>query len=73
MPPWWAVAYRLPRSADKTIDRRSPLSRRFGPACRLSFCAGLANNPHGFPGHAYVVWASQKIGRRAFFSISGGG
>ncbi|MBK9202920.1 MAG: hypothetical protein IPL73_10885 [Candidatus Obscuribacter sp.] len=51
---WWGVAYRLPRAQDKTIDMRSVT---YGQPRQLVFCAGLANNPHGYPGHAYVIWA----------------
>ncbi len=50
---WWGVAYRLPRAQDKTIDMRSVT---YGQPRQLVFCAGLANNPHGYPGHAYVIW-----------------
>jgi len=51
---FWAAWYRIPAQPPKTIDlRKSPSqSPRY-----LTFCAGLAGNPHGFPGHAYVVWS----------------
>jgi hypothetical protein len=29
-------------------------------ACYITFCAGLADNPLGFPGHAYVVWSNKS-------------
>ncbi len=51
---WWAVWYRLPGTPNKVIDLRSG---RLQPACYVTFCAGLADNPVGFPGHAYVVWS----------------
>ncbi len=53
---WWGIVYRLPRSADKVVDLRTNKASSQG-ARRIFFCAGLANNPHGFPGHAYVVWS----------------
>ncbi len=49
---WWAVWYRLP-SASEVIDMRP--TRTESPFY-ITFCASLASNPHGFPGHAYVVW-----------------
>jgi hypothetical protein len=55
----WAVKYRLPAEPVTTLDlRRSPSDAAF---C-VSFCASLADNPLGFPGHAYVVWSpSMKV------------
>lgn len=50
----WAVMYRFPVESAQTIDlRKSPADK---PYC-VSFCSSLADNPVGFPGHAYVVWS----------------
>jgi hypothetical protein len=68
---WWGVAYRLPRSADKTIDLRSAVDRQFSKPAQLIFCAGLANNPHGFPGHAYVIWRGERTGETLGFCPAG--
>lgn len=53
----WAVWYRLPRGAHEVVDLRG--SNHDTPGYVI-FCAALANNPHGFPGHAYVVWAADQ-------------
>jgi hypothetical protein len=50
----WAVKYRLPPAPAALIDlRKSPVEE---PYC-VSFCASLADNPLGFPGHTYIVWS----------------
>ena len=51
---WWSFWYRLPAMPDQTVDMRTQLNQ---PAGYITFCAGLADNPIGFPGHAYVVWS----------------
>lgn len=51
---FWAFWYRLPAQPPKVIDRRSA---KTDPAYCLTFCASLADNPHGFPGHCYVAWS----------------
>jgi hypothetical protein len=51
---WWAVHYRVPPSPDCFVDLRHNASQ---PAFYVTFCASLATNPHGFPGHSYVVWS----------------
>jgi len=57
---WWFVWYRIPRPAGlKLIDRREP-GDNSAPSY-ITFCASLANNPHGFPGHAYVVWSGESL------------
>ena len=48
---YWACAYRLPRGEPIAVDVRTRSGGR-----TLLLCAGLANNPHGFPGHCYIVW-----------------
>jgi hypothetical protein len=48
---FWAYAYRLPRTAPISIDVRTGSGGR-----AFLLCAGLANNPHGYPGHCYIVW-----------------
>jgi hypothetical protein len=51
---WWAVIYRVPPSPRGFVDlRRDPSETAF----YITFCASLATNPHGFPGHSYVVWS----------------
>jgi hypothetical protein len=51
---WWAVHYRMPPSPCALVDlRRDPSEAAF----YITFCASLATNPHGFPGHSYVVWS----------------
>jgi len=61
---YWAVTYRMPRTQPLCLDlrRASPGSSHWKPAEGRSFliCAALANNPHGFPGHCYVVWDRQS-------------
>ena len=59
---WWAVNYRLPPCSEcALVDlRKDPHS---SVNC-VSFCAGLADNPHGFPGHAFVVWSASPNWRR---------
>lgn len=53
---WWAVWYRIPASPKRTVDLRQ---NQLQPARYISFCAGLASNPVGFPGHAYVNWSGE--------------
>jgi hypothetical protein len=53
---WWYVWYRLPGQPDKVTDLRSYPAQG---AYYVTFCAGLADNPIGFPGHAYVVWSEK--------------
>ena len=65
---FWAVKYRMPPSQAKLIDlRKSPADQvRY-----LTFCAGLADNPVGFPGHAYVVWSpTSQVDVMNDFSLS---
>jgi hypothetical protein len=54
---WWAIWYRLPAQPDQVVDLRTLPSQG---ACYITFCAGLADNPLGFPGHAYVVWGKRS-------------
>jgi hypothetical protein len=54
---WWAVWYRLPATACDVVDLRTT---RLETPCYITFCASLASNPHGFPGHAYVVWRKDQ-------------
>jgi len=52
---WWALQYRMaPVGGNQVIDMR--LAKSQSPHY-ITFCAALANNPHGFPGHAMVVWS----------------
>jgi hypothetical protein len=51
---WWGLWYRIPAAPPKVVDKRTDANAV--PYC-VSFCAALADNPHGFPGHCYVVWS----------------
>lgn len=54
---WWGCVYRLPRSKPIMVDLRSDKTRDNPSTDRcLMICAGLANNPHGFPGHCFIIW-----------------
>ena len=53
---FWAVWYRIPSRPACVIDLRTNWKE---PACYVSLCAGLASNPHGFPGHCWVSWSKQ--------------
>lgn len=55
---WWAYEYRQPAGPHAVVDLRTVATEK---AYYLTFCAGLASNFHGFPGHAYVNW-SEKPG-----------
>lgn len=50
----WGMLYRLPRTPPVVVDMRE--DRTTQPRY-VAFCAALAANEHGFPGHAYVVWS----------------
>src|SRR5579862_7032030 len=52
----WAVWYRIPVLAPETVDLRQWQTEK---PYYVSFCAALASNPHGFPGHCYVVWSDK--------------
>lgn len=53
----WAYVYRLPRSKPILVDLRSSKTQENSVDDRcFMICAGLANNPHGYPGHCYIVW-----------------
>jgi hypothetical protein len=54
----WALLYRLPAAAPIVIDRRACQSEK---PYYVTFCAGLASNPIGFPGHAYIVWSPEML------------
>lgn len=54
----WAIWYRVPATPASVVDLRSD---KKDPGMRVSFCAALADNPHGFPGHCYVVFAGNGI------------
>jgi hypothetical protein len=61
----WGVWFRLPRGADEVVDLRRSEDEEDAPSDApgyVIFCAALANNPHGFPGHAYVVWSADRVG-----------
>ncbi len=54
---YWAYVYRLPRSKPIVVDLRSDKTHENSVNDRcFMICAGLANNPHGYPGHCYIVW-----------------
>lgn len=51
----WAVQYRIHHAAVPPVDmRRSESDIPYV----IQFRASLASNPHGFPGHAYIVWSN---------------
>lgn len=50
---FWAVRYRMPFDSGGVIDMRADKN---AVPYRVEIRASLASNPHGFPGHAYVVW-----------------
>lgn len=54
---YWGFVYRLPRSEPVLLDLRVDKSHE-NPCNDRCFmiCAGLANNPHGYPGHCYIIW-----------------
>jgi hypothetical protein len=57
---WWFVWYRIPRpDGVKLIDLRAPSDK--SASRYITFCASLASNKHGFPGHAYVVWSGESL------------
>lgn len=54
---YWAYVYRLPHSQPIVVDLRShKIDQKSGDDRCFMICAGLANNPHGYPGHCYIVW-----------------
>ena len=53
----WGVIYRIPAAPDLIVDVRE--SRDIKPYY-VSICAGLASNPHGFPGHAFIGWTDKS-------------
>ena len=66
---WWALQYRVPPgSANQIVDMRQSQSET---PHYVTFCASLANNPHGFPGHAVVVWSKTKDWNRPDSETSG--
>lgn len=69
---YWGVVYRLPRSKPVLVDLRSDKTRD-NPANDRSFmiCAGLANNPHGYPGHCYIIW-DRSVPERLEYTVSDG-
>ncbi len=53
---YWACVYRLPRSQPISVDLRRARNSGALDDCCFMICAGLANNPHGYPGHCYIIW-----------------
>lgn len=52
----WSFWYSRPATPAKQIDLRVNKQER---PYYLMFCASLADNPLGFPGHCYVVWTAR--------------
>jgi hypothetical protein len=52
----WAVWYRVPATPAEIVDLRVDRSQK---PYYISFCAALAANPHGFPGHCYIAWTDK--------------
>ncbi|MCC7528944.1 MAG: hypothetical protein IT342_10505 [Candidatus Melainabacteria bacterium] len=68
----WACIYRLPRSQPILVDLRSGATGgNAGNDRCLMICAGLANNPHGYPGHCYIVWDRSKPERLEYADSDG--
>lgn len=55
---FWAVWYRRPPEPPKVVDLRGGETGQYH---QIDFLASLAENPHGFPGHCYVVWSDKPI------------
>lgn len=64
---FWAGWYRLPAEPAQFVDLRKHFTATAadGPirpfersGCYVIFCASLAENVHGFPGHCYVCWTT---------------
>lgn len=69
---WWGCLYRMPRSKPLMVDMRRDKIHD-DPANDRCFmiCAGLANNPHGFPGHCYIIW-DRYVPERLEYATSDG-
>ncbi len=68
----WACIYRLPHSPPILVDLRSDKTGgNSGNDRCLMICAGLANNPHGYPGHCYIVWDRSKPERLEYADSDG--
>lgn len=68
----WACIYRLPRSQPILVDLRSDKTGgNSGNDRCFMICAGLANNPHGYPGHCYIVWDRSKPERLEYADSDG--
>lgn len=52
----WGIFYRSSHAPARLIDfRRSATQKPY----YVALCSGLASNPHGFPGHCFVVWSDK--------------
>ncbi len=68
----WACVYRLPHSQPILVDLRSDkTSDSSGKDRCFMICAGLANNPHGYPGHCYIVWDRYRPDRLEYAESDG--
>ncbi|HNB20934.1 MAG TPA: hypothetical protein PKZ32_00855 [Candidatus Melainabacteria bacterium] len=69
---FWGLLYRLPRTQPALIDLRSDKSveNPLNDRCFM-ICAGLANNPHGYPGHCYIIWDRCKPERLEYAASDG--
>ena len=50
-----ALYYRVHTTTSGIVDLRPTTGDK---SCYVVFCASLADNAHGFPGHCYVVWSA---------------
>lgn len=68
----WGLIYRLPRTQPVLIDLRTDKSveNPLNDRCFM-ICAGLANNPHGYPGHCYIIWDRCKPERLEYAACDG--
>ncbi len=63
----WTCIYRIPAAESKVIDLRKSKQEK---ACCISFCASLADNLSGFPGHAYLIFSrSEKLSTSKEYSL----
>jgi hypothetical protein len=63
----WAGWYRLPTSQPVSMDlRKSPTETPY----YIAFCAALAANPHGFPGHSYITFGKEDPAALVYPSVA---
>ncbi len=69
---YWGCAYRLPRTAPILVDLRQDKTGKDSVNDRsFMLCAALANNPHGYPGHCYIIWDRRALERLEYADSDG--